>query len=71
VQESAMYLMGARTVLEDKAPELYQVTSPDRMQRSMTPTERAALARGYVAGVEAASKPQKVKAPADVKEAVK
>ncbi|QDT56370.1 hypothetical protein Pan44_44240 [Caulifigura coniformis] len=60
VQEAAMYLMAARAVVEDQAPELYKLTSPDRMQRSLSFVERAALARGYVAGVEAAPKPQAV-----------
>ena len=42
VQEAAMYLMSARAVVEDKGPELYKLTSPDRMQRTLTYTERAA-----------------------------
>jgi len=60
VQEAAMFLMAARSVVEDHGPELYKLTSPDRVQRSLSYTERAALARGYVAGVEAVPKPQAV-----------
>jgi len=60
IQEAAMYLMAARAVVEDQAPELYKLTSPDRMQRSLSFIERVALARGYVAGVEASPKPQAV-----------
>jgi tetratricopeptide (TPR) repeat protein len=58
VQEAAMYLMSARAVVEDKGPELYKLTSPDRMQRTLSYAERAALARGYVAGAEAVQKTQ-------------
>jgi hypothetical protein len=72
VQEAAMYLMAARAVVEDKGPELYKLTSPDRKQREMSYSERAALARGYVAGVEAAApKPEVVKAQADGKDKAK
>lgn len=72
VQEAAMYLMAARAVVEDKGPELYKLTSPDRKQREMSYTERTALARGYVAGVEAAPKSQPaVKPPTAAKELTK
>ncbi len=66
VQEAAMTLLSARAVVDDQGPELYKLTSPDRMQRSLTVPLRVALARGYIAGAAAAPTP-----PAPKKDAPK
>lgn len=53
LQEAAVWLMAARAVVEGKHQKLWEVSSPDREQRLMPIVERAALARGLVAGAAA------------------
>ncbi len=54
LQEAAIYLMAARAVVEDKGPELFKETGNERFQRSIPTNLQSSLARGYVAGIEAA-----------------
>jgi hypothetical protein len=67
VQEAAAYLTMARAVVEGKGPEIYKLTSPERVQRGMKAGLRAALARGYVAGAQAAPGPKAAVAKDQVK----
>ncbi|MBX3442419.1 MAG: hypothetical protein KF774_08425 [Planctomyces sp.] len=53
-REDALWLLAAAAVRDGKASDLWKETSA--LERKLTPPDRAALARGYVAGAMIASK---------------